>query len=347
MSARDRLREDGRRLRIFTWHVHGNYLYYLSQVPHDWFLPVGRPEPGYAGAAPGFPWPASVQDVPADRVRDLDLDCILFQSKRHYLEDQYELFSERQRRLPRIYLEHDPPWDHPANARHVVDDPEMLLVHVTWFNRLMWDSGRTPVRVIEHGVLVPEEARYRGELERGLVVINNLARRGRLLGLDLFTELRRRVPLDLIGMDAEAAGGIGEISHEALPAFMSRYRFLFNPIRYTSLGLAVCEAMTVGLPVVGLATTEMATAVPHDVAGYVDTNPDRLVERMQVLLRHPEEARRLSRGARDVARARFGIGRFAREWDETLRQMAGRAADGRPPRLPERLAELSPSPGGL
>ena len=23
------------RLRILTWHVHGNYLYYLTQVPHE------------------------------------------------------------------------------------------------------------------------------------------------------------------------------------------------------------------------------------------------------------------------------------------------------------------------
>ena len=27
-----------RRLRILTWHVHGNYLYYLTQVPHDFYI---------------------------------------------------------------------------------------------------------------------------------------------------------------------------------------------------------------------------------------------------------------------------------------------------------------------
>ena len=39
-----------RRLRIFTWHVHGSYLYYLAQVPHTIYLPVraGWPE-GYCG----------------------------------------------------------------------------------------------------------------------------------------------------------------------------------------------------------------------------------------------------------------------------------------------------------
>ena len=27
-----------RRLNILTWHVHGNYLYYLTQLPHEFLL---------------------------------------------------------------------------------------------------------------------------------------------------------------------------------------------------------------------------------------------------------------------------------------------------------------------
>jgi hypothetical protein len=27
-----------KRLRILTWQVHGNYLYSLTQVPHDFYL---------------------------------------------------------------------------------------------------------------------------------------------------------------------------------------------------------------------------------------------------------------------------------------------------------------------
>ena len=41
---------------------------------------------------------------------------------------------------------------------------------------------------------------------------------------------------------------VSGVPHAELPAFMSRYRFFFNPIRYTSMGLAVIEAMMVGLP---------------------------------------------------------------------------------------------------
>ncbi len=311
--------EGSRRLRILTWHVHGNYLYYLSQVPHEFFLPVGRSSPGYAGTAPGFPWPPNVHDVPIKELSRTQFDCILFQSKDHYLRDQHEILAPEQRALPRLYLEHDPPREHPTDTVHPVDDPDMLLIHVTHFNRLMWNTRRTPTHVIEHGVLVPEHLSYTGEWDKGLVIVNHLRRRGRRLGADLFDYVRARVPLDLVGMDSAPAGGLGEIPHDRLPELMRRYRFVFHPIRYTSLGLALCEAMALGVPPVALATTELPTIIRHDVSGYVDTDVDALIRWMNYLLSYPEEARRIGAGAKEAAQARFGIERFVRGWDATLR----------------------------
>src|SRR5690606_33439710 len=247
-----------RPLTILTWHVHGSYLWYLSHIPHLVCLPVkpGRPA-GYGGALPGFPWPGKVREIPADQVRRLQFDCVIYQSRTNWQEDRFEILSPAQRRPPRIFLEHDPPRSSPTDTRHFVDDAGTLLVHVTPFNDLMWDSGRTPTRVIEHGVVLPAHVRYTGEIQRGIVVINGLKDRGRRLGADIFERVRERVPLDLVGMGSEELGGLGEIGHAELPAFMARYRFLFNPVRCTSLNLAVCEAMHAGVPVVGLATTEM------------------------------------------------------------------------------------------
>ena len=316
-------------MRILTWHIHGSYLYYLVQGNHEFFLPVkpGRPE-GYGGRAGDFPWPDNVHDVPAEAVRDLPLDAILFQSRKNYLEDQYEILSEQQRSLPRLYLEHDPPREVPTDTRHIVDDPNILLVHCTHFNDLMWDSGRTPTTVIEHGVLVPEGLTYSGELARGIVVVNGLQKRGRRLGADVYERVRRQVPLDLAGMQSAELGGLGALPLADLPAVEARYRFFFNPIRYTSLGLAVCEAMMIGMPIIGLATTEMATAVVNGVNGYVDTNLDRLVEHMQRLLADPAEARQLSAGARRIAAERFNIRRFVRDWDAAFERATGYRTPG-------------------
>ncbi len=307
-----------KQLRILTWHIHGSYMYYLAHTGHSFYLPV-KPHrtDGYGGRG-SCTWPANVIEVPAEEVHTLELDCILFQCRKNYFEDQYEILSDEQRRLPRIYLEHDPPHEHPTDTRHPVDDPEVLLVHVTHFNNLMWDSGRTPTIVIDHGVVVPEGVRYTGELDRGIVVINNLQLRGRRLGADIFEQARICVPLDLVGINATAMGGLGEVCLEHLPAFEARYRFFFNPIRYTSLGLAVCEAMMLGMPVIGLATTEMVTVVENDVSGYVHTDLNRLIEAMQYLLRHPEEAARLGKGARRYAMERFNIARFTRDWNRAF-----------------------------
>lgn len=311
--------------RILTWHIHGSYLYYLAHSHQELYLPVrpGRPE-GYAGRTPSYPWPDNLHEVPAEEVRNLELDAILYQSRQNYLQDQYEILSDEQRRLPRIYLEHDPPREHPTETCHPVDDPNVLLVHVTHFNNLMWDSGRTPTCVVEHGVVVPEGVSYSGELKRGITVVNNLGKRGRRLGADVFARARQQVPLDLVGMGWKEVGGLGEVTHRELPAFEARYRFFFNPIRYTSLGLAVCEAMMVGMPIIGLATTEMVRTVENGVSGYLDTDPDVLIERMHELLADHDLARCLGAGARKFAREHFNIDRFARDWDRVFAQVIGR-----------------------
>ncbi|HEY0062307.1 MAG TPA: glycosyltransferase [Telluria sp.] len=313
-----------RPLNILTWHTHGSYLYYLTQAPHHFHVvsKPGRP-PGYGGRSGQMRWGDNVHDLPAERARDQQFDCILFQDDHQFEKDQYEFLTAAQRALPRIYIEHDPPRGHPTDTRHLVDDAQVMLVHVSHFNALMWDNGKTPYRVIEHGVLVPDGVDYRGELESGLVVINNLADRGRRLGSDIFVNARKQVPLDLVGMAAEQLCGLGEVAHAELPAFAAHYRYLFNPIRYTSLGLAVIECMMVGLPVVALATTEMVTVIENGASGFIDTSPANLILHMKELRRSPALARELGVTARRRARERFGIARFCDDWNKLLHQVCG------------------------
>ena len=322
-----------RPLKVLTWHTHGSYLYYLSQAPHEFYVlsKPGRP-PGYGGRCGQIPWGPNVHDLPVAQARQHEFDCIIFQDDAQFEKDQYDFLSPAQRDLPRIYIEHDPPREHPTDTRHPVDDPNVLLVHVTHFNALMWDNGRSPTRVIEHGVVVPDGVSYSGELNAGLVIVNHLARRGRRLGADIFCRAREQVRLDLVGMAADELGGLGEVAHAALPAFAARYRFLFNPIRYTSMGLAVIEAMMIGMPIVALATTEMVTAIEHGESGYIDTNPAALVMYMRELLRDPALARQLGANARRRARERFGIDRFCADWNAALANVTGMAIRAGPRR---------------
>jgi len=310
-------------MKIFTWHIHGSYLFYLSQGNYTIYIPT-KPEKteGYYGRGETFPFGDNVIEIPAEEVKNQEFDCILYQTNQNYLVDQYEILSPAQRELPKVYIEHDPPRQHPTDTKHILDTPDVTLVHVTHFNRLMWDSNNTPTRVIEHGVTT-SSVEYSGEIPKGIVVINNLPSRGRLLGLDVFLEAREQVPLDLVGMGTGNLG-LGEVLHPQLPEFQSRYRFFFNPIRYTSLGLAVCEAMMMGIPVVGLATTELSAVIDNGYSGFIHTDINYLIEKMNLLISDPELAREIGQQGRQVALSRFNIQRFTNDWENLFAEVTAK-----------------------
>src|SRR5690606_26709864 len=141
-----------------------------------------------------------------------------------------------------------------------------------------WDAGDMRTRVVEHGVPTPVGVSYTGERASGITVINGLRKRGRRMGADLFEWSRGRVPLDLIGMQSEEMDGLGEVPNLEVAAFVARYRYFFSPIRYTSLGLALVEAMLVGVPIVGVAATELPTVITNGVNGFVHTDKELLVD---------------------------------------------------------------------
>lgn len=314
----------GRRLRILTWHVHGNYLYSLTQLPHDFVIPVlpGDP-PGYAAPGPKIPWGPNVHPVPAQDVCREPLDCVIYQSRGAFERDRLLLLTPAQQALPCAYIEHNPPEPHPTDTVHWFRHEHGVLVHVTHHNALMWDCQDVPTRVIEHGLVAPPRPLYTGELARGITVVNHLRRRGRRVGADLYQWAGRRVPLDLIGMGSEELGGQGEVPNMEVGATMSRYRFFFSPIRYASLGLSLVEAMMAGLPIVGIAATELPGVIDNGVSGWVDSRPQRLVDCMRQLIQEPELARRWGRAAREAALKRFSIDRYVGDWNTLLAGLAG------------------------
>ena len=122
-----------------------------------------------------------------------------------------------QRDLPRIYLEHDPPRTFPTAPWRRTRRPTPSTSSTTrtccsstctHFNNLMWDNGRTPTRVIEHGVIVPDDLRWTGELHarhgRGQrpAETRPAAWAGRVR-----SGCREQVPLDLAGMESADLGG--------------------------------------------------------------------------------------------------------------------------------------------
>ena len=68
---------------------------------------------------------------------------------------------------------------------------------------------------------------------------------------------------------------------------MARRRVYVHPLRWTSLGLSLLEAMHLGMPVVALATTEAHEAVPPE-AGVCSTGRRPAVRELRALVAEPD-----------------------------------------------------------
>ncbi|GAB3217329.1 hypothetical protein GCM10027452_39980 [Micromonospora halotolerans] len=204
-----------------------------------------------------------------------------------------------------------------------------MLTHVTHFNELFWDNGGTRTAVVEHGI-VPPAVEWIGELDRLAVVTNEPVRRWRVTGTDLMPRFAAVAPLDVFGM-----GVAGLLDRLGLPADrlavhddppqhrmhaeVAQRRAYLHLCRWTSLGLSLIEAMTIGMPVVALATTEAVDAVPPD-AGVLSTRVDTLVEAARWLTEDRDAAYRLGARAREVTKERFGLDRFLADWDRLMEE---------------------------
>jgi hypothetical protein len=310
-------------MKVLLWHVHGAWTTAFVYGDHEYTVPVVADRgPDGVGIARTYAWPEDIRELPPERLRDEDFDVVVLQ-RPHELEHLAEEWLGRRpgRDVPAVYVEHNAPQGRIADMRHpAADRPDLLLVHVTHFNALFWDAGSTPTRVVEHGIVDPGH-RYTGELPRTAVVINEARRRARVTGTDLLERFAAAAPLDLFGMDAGSLGGIEDLPQDDLHDELARRRVYLHPIRWTSLGLSLIEAMHLGMPVVALGTTEAHEAVPDD-AGAVSTRIDVLESTIRRLMADPEEARARGRAARHAALERYGLERFLADWDDVLEAVA-------------------------
>lgn len=317
-------------MRVLIWHVHGSWLTSFVAGPDEYLVPVlpGRGPDG-RGRARTWTWPASAREVTPERLREEGCDVVVLQRP-----DEIELL-ERWTGLragvdvPAVYVEHNAPPGPAAATRHpLAGRGDLPVVHVTAFNALMWDCGDAPTTVIEHGVPDPGY-RYTGEDGRLGVVVNEPVRRWRVAGTDVLLRMAERVPVTVYGMGmaalAERAPALAGHLHDDVPQGamherLAHHRAYLHPYRWTSLGLSLVEAMSLGMPVLALATTAAPESVPPG-AGVVSADPDVLTAAARRWLDDPEEARERGRAARRHALDRFGLDRFLSDWQRLLKEV--------------------------
>jgi hypothetical protein len=301
-------------VNILLWHVHGSWTTAFVQGKHRYLFPVNEARDSMGrGRAQTFDWPPSAEEMPLDRITDVDVAIV-------QRPEELELVP---RGVPVVYVEHNTPKGDVPSSRHpMADRDDLVIVHVTHFNDLFWDVGGTRTRVIEHGIVDPEP-RWSGAGKRLAVVTNEPVRRHRVTGTDLYPRFAEVAPLDVFGMGVAALRGDRITTYDDPPQremhrMVAQRGVYLHLCRWTSLGLSLIEAMRMGMPVVGLATTE-AVAIPPD-AGIFDTRVDSLVEATRWLLEDRVAASRLGARAREVALSRYGLERFLADWDRLLEE---------------------------
>jgi Glycosyl transferases group 1 len=314
-----------RRKNVLVWHVHGAWMQAFVAGPHHYLIPVAADRGDGGIGLAGRSW-ANASEVALEDLARHDIDVVVLQ-RPHEAELVARWAGRRPGAdLPAIYVEHNAPRPNPAQSRHAVADrTDILLVHVTDFNLLMWDNGRAPTRVIGHGVADPGPL-YTGDVPRAATMINEPLRRGRVVGADLLHPLSKYAPIDVWGIGTEAVSvdrgavtGRGDVAAPQLWRQVARRRVYLHTARWTSLGLSLIEAMLLGMPIVAVGTTMAPFVIPSE-AGIVSVDPAALGEGLRNFLDDQATAVAAGKAAREFATARFGVDRFLADWDQVIEE---------------------------
>jgi hypothetical protein len=318
-------------MKVLAWHVHGAWSTSFVQGAFETLVPtVPERDADGRGRAQTYAWPERAREVAPAALAAEGMDVVVLQ-RMHDVEllRQWTGMTAGVD-VPAVYVEHNTPTGHAATSRHpLAEQSHIPIVHVTPFNALMWDSGSAPTVVIEHGITDPGH-RWTGQLQRAAVVVNEPVRRNRITGTDLLPVVAQAAPVDVFGIGTEqltaaqlGPGGQahGDRPHEQLLDELAERRLYVHLCRWTSLGLSLIEAMQLGMPVVGLATTESSEALAG--SGAVLTNrPESLAAAVAAVAHDLELARSLGEQARSFALERFGLPTFVAAWDQLLMEVS-------------------------
>jgi len=314
------------KLKILSFNWHEPYLCLLAKTGHDFLVVEPEIAPGHYRR-----WDENMRPIPAN-VRLLTkksayemlelggLDLIIA----HNIKD---LIAIRDYSLPKIVVFHNcltteiKLGNDQVNRREYLEQIRFLLkdvqkVFISEKKRQDWGLNG---ELIVPGLDVSEYGGYKGNRETVLQVGNLLKERDLMMGYSTSQQIVGSHPLTTLGINPHIPGSrLSEGFQDLLENFRCCRVFINTTVEEYEDGynLSMLEAMATGMPVVS--SWNKSSPIEDGKNGFISKELNYLNQRIDFLLKNPEEARKLGEQARKTVQDKFPLNKFLQSWQKVI-----------------------------
>lgn len=314
------------KLKILSFNWHEPYLCLLARIGHEFLIVEPEIAPGHYRR-----WDENMRPVPknvrlisqksAEKMLELgELDLIIA----HNIKD---LIAVKDYSLPKIVVFHNCLTTEIKLGQDKVDRKEYLgqvqlllkdvqKVFISGKKRQDWGlSGE----LILPGLDVSEYGGYHGNRETVLQVGNLLQERDLMMGYSVSKEIVGSHALTTLGLNPNIPGSrLSQGFQDLLEHFRSSRVFINTTVDEYEDGynLSMLEAMATGMPVVS--SWNASSPLEDGKNGYISKDAGYLNERINFLLKNPQEARKLGQQAQKTVQEKFPLKRFLQSWQKVI-----------------------------
>lgn len=195
-------------------------------------------------------------------------------------------------------------------------------VFITEFSLCCWgfDPEAENVKVIHHGLDTELFKTNTNKIRDNvaLSVVNQWKDRDWACGYHLWEESTRDIPVRVVGENP----GLSERTKNIyeLVDILQRSSVFVNTSLNSPIPMSLLEGMSCECGVVSTATCMIPDIIKNGENGFVlsPKKPEKIKEKIRLLLNEPELARKLGKAARDTIINDFSLSNFIKEWKNTI-----------------------------
>jgi glycosyltransferase involved in cell wall biosynthesis/tetratricopeptide (TPR) repeat protein len=313
-------------LKVLTFNWHEPYLCLLTQMGHEFLVVEPEVAPDHYRH-----WDENMRPVPenvrlislitAKEMLELgELDLIIA----HNIKDLIEV---KDYSIPKIIVFHNCLTTeinlstNKVGRKEYLDKVDFLFegVHKVFISEKKRQDWGLKGDVVLPGLDIAEYGGYRGDRETVLQVGNLLQERDLMMGYSVSKKIVGDHPLTVLGSNPNIPGSrLSQGFQDLLDNFKSSRAFINTTVEEYEDGynLSMLEAMATGMPVIS--SWNKTSPIEDGMNGYVSKDLNYLNQRIDFLLKNPEEARKLGEKARKTVQDKFPLKRFLHSWQKAV-----------------------------